>query len=179
MKNAIAVSALAELVDEVRHAPEQGQLHYAVQLDWRSGTRADLRAQPMQVGDQRVSRGFDWALDEPRQLGGSNHAPNPQEYLLGALAGCLMVAFVVAATARGVQLESLRIETRAELDLAGFLGVRADALVPLQAIAYVLHVTADADDALLEELRAQAEARSPNAQTLRRGVPLSGAVQRV
>jgi uncharacterized OsmC-like protein len=178
MKNAIHIAGLAEFADEVRQQPEQGRLQYEVSLDWRSGTRADLAAGPMRVGDQRVSRGFAWMVDEPRQLGGSNHAPNPQEFLLGALAGCLMVAFVVAASTRGVQLESLRIDVEAELDLAGFLAVREGAAVELQGIRYRLVVAADADDQLLEEMRALAEARSPNAQTLRAGVPLRGDVRR-
>lgn len=179
MKNGISRAGLAELADEVRQQPEQGLAHYGVQLDWRSGTRAEVRALPMRVGDETISRGLCWQIDEPRQLGGSNHAPNPQEYLLSGLAGCLMVGFLIAASVRDIEIEQLRIEVHSALDLAGFLALRSQAPVPLQGIRYTLLVAAEADDAALEELRVMAQARSPNAQTLLAGVALHGDVRRL
>ena len=35
----------------------------------------------MRIGPHRVSRSFSWKVDEPRQIMGNNHAPNPQELL--------------------------------------------------------------------------------------------------
>ena len=81
-------------------------------------------------------------------------------------------------TASGIAIETLRIEVRGELDLAGFLGARDDAPVALTAIHYVLHVQSDADDEVLESLREAAERHSPNAMTLRAGVALVGHVLR-
>lgn len=178
MKNGIATAALAELAAEVGERPQQGCVAYGVQLNWRSGTRAEVEALPMRIGDEQVSRGLRWEIDEPRQLGGSNHAPNPQEYLLSGLGGCLMVGFLVGASVRGIQIERFAIEVRAELDLAGFLGVRKGAPVALGGIRYVMHVQAEGGDAELEELRELAEAHSPNAMTLAHGVPIHGALTR-
>jgi uncharacterized OsmC-like protein len=178
MKNAISSAGLSELCEEVRTTPAQGHVKYHVQLQWQTGTRAEVSSQPMWFGDQTFSRGQRWLVDEPRLLGGSDHAPNPQEYLLSGLGGCLMVAFLAGATTRGVAVETLRIEVRAELDLAGFLGARDDAPVALTAIHYVLHVQADADDEVLESLRQAAERHSPNAMSLRSGVALAGRIQR-
>ena len=132
----------------------------------------------MRIGDQTVSRGMRWEIDEPRQLGGSNYAPNPQEYLLSGLAGCLMVGVMVGAHERGIQVESFRIEVRSGLDLTGFLGVREDAAVAMSGIHYTMVVVADASDEVLEELRAQALAHSPNAQTLAHGVEIEGSIKR-
>jgi uncharacterized OsmC-like protein len=178
MKNGISTAGLAELAAEIGQYPEQGLVSYGIGLNWTSGTRAQVEALPMRIGDQRVSRGMRWEIDEPRQLGGSNHAPNPQEYLLSGLAGCLMVGFMVGASVRGIQVESLAIEVRSELDLAGFLGVRDNAPVALGCIRYTMTVAADAPDELLEELRAQAQAHSPNAMTLLQGVRIEGSIRR-
>ena len=178
MKNGIATAALSELTAEIAAQPAQGCVAYGVALNWRSGTRAEVEALPMRIGNEQVSRGLRWEIDEPRQLGGSNHAPNPQEYLLSGLGGCLMVGFLVGASVRGIQIEQFSIEVHAELDLAGFLGARAGAPVALGGIRYVMHVQAEAGDAVLEELRELAEAHSPNAMTLAHGVPIHGALAR-
>jgi len=179
MKNAISTAGLAGLASEVAGQPEQGLVSYGIALAWRTGTQAEVEALPMRIGDQTVSRGMRWEIDEPRQLGGSNHAPNPQEYLLSGLAGCLMVSFMVGASTRGIQIERFGIEVRSELDLAGFLGVRPDAPVPLAGITYTMSVVADAPDDLLEELRMLAHSHSPNAMTLSRGIRVDGSIRRL
>lgn len=37
------------------------------------------------------ARDFEFVVDEPESLDGSNSGPNPVEYLIGAWAGCLNV----------------------------------------------------------------------------------------
>ena len=177
MKNAISVAALSEFAREVSADPGQGLLRAGVALDWQSATRARVSALPMQLGDQRLSRAQQWMIDEPRPLGGANLAANPQEQLLAALGGCLMVGFVFAASVRGVQLETLSIEVEGQLDLGGFLGVHPETPVRFQRIDYRVYVRADASADVLEAMRIQAEQRSPNAQTLGAAVPLEGALQ--
>ena len=130
----------------------------------------------MTLGAHRVNRDFHWVIDEPRQLGGANHAPNPQEYLLSGLGACLMVGFAVGATVMGIQLSTLEVEVRATLDLAGFLDARRGAQVAMSGIEYVIHVDGDGTAEQFELLRRQAEAHSPNAKSLLQGVPLAGSI---
>jgi organic hydroperoxide reductase OsmC/OhrA len=122
MRNGIPAAALSEMTHEIAQHPDQGIAHYGVSLQWLSGTRSQVTALPMQIGDQQVNRDFQWLVDEPKQLGGSNHGPNPQEYLLSGFGSCLMVAFLVGASVMGIQLSTLQIEVRSTLDLAGFFG---------------------------------------------------------
>jgi len=177
MKNAVSIAALAEYAAEVSDCPGQGMLRAGVALEWQSATRARVEARPMLLGDQRLSRNQQWMIDEPRVLGGANLGASPQEQLLGGLGGCLMVAFVFAASVRGVQIGALTIEVEGEIDLGGFLGVHEEAPVGFKRIEYCFRVRADASAELLEELRQQAERRSPNAQTLRGGVALEGRIE--
>jgi hypothetical protein len=58
--------------------------------------------------------------------------------------------------------------------LAGFLNARQGATVPMSGIEYLIRVDGDGTAAQYEQLRRQAEAHSPNAMSLLRGVPLTG-----
>lgn len=177
MKNGISAAALSEMAQEIAHDPAQGRAQYGVNVAWLSGTRAQVRALPMDLGGHNLNRDFSWQIDDPRQLGGTNHAPNPQEYLLSAMGSCLMVAFAVGASVMGIQLSMLEVEVRGELDLAGFLQVRDDAPVGLSQIRYTIRVKGDGTPAQFELLRQQAQAHSPNAMTLLNGVSLVGALE--
>lgn len=174
MRNGIPAAGLSELAHEIRDNPRQGIATYGVSVRWLSGTRAQVSTLPMSIGAHRVNRDFSWMIDEPRQLGGANHAPNPQEYLLSGLGACLMVGFAVGATVMGIQLSTLEVEVRSTLDLAGFLDARKGAPVPMTGIEYTIKVEGDGTPEQYERLRQQAEAHSPNAMSLLQGVPLSG-----
>lgn len=176
MRNGLPTAALGEFVDEITRAPDEAQMQYGVALDWESGTRSRAEARPMRVGPHRVSRSFSWKVDEPRQLLGNNHAPSPQELLLSGVGACMMVAFVAGATAAGIQIESLRLDLDADLDLRGFLGIGSNATVGFPEIRYRIHVTADATPEDLERLHRNAVAHSPNAQTVLNPVALKGEI---
>ncbi len=174
MRNGIPAAGLSELAHDIRDNPKQGIATYGVTVRWLSGTQARVSTLPMTIGAHRVNRDFSWTIDEPRQLGGANHAPNPQEYLLSGLGACIMVGFAVGATVMGIQLSTLEVEVRSTLDLAGFLDARKSAPVPMTGIEYTVHVDGDGTAEQYEQLRQQAEAHSPNAMSLLQGVPLSG-----
>jgi uncharacterized OsmC-like protein len=179
MRNGIPAAGLSEMAHEIRANPTQGVATYGVNVRWLSGTRAQVSTLPMSLGGQRVHRDFTWLVDEPRQLGGSNHAPNPQEYLLSGLGACLMVGFAVGATVLGIQLSTLEVEVRATLDLAGFLAARDGAPVPMTGIEYTIRVSGDGTREQYETLRQQAQAHSPNAMSLLQGVPLTGRLEQL
>lgn len=177
MRNGIPAAGLSELVHEIRENPQQGIATYGVSVRWLSGTRAQVNTLPMTIGAHRVNRDFSWMVDEPRQLGGANHAPNPQEYVLSGLGACLMVGFAVGASVMGIQLATLEVEVRSRLDLAGFLAARDGAPVAMTGIEYAIRVCGDGTREQFEQLREQAQAHSPNAMSLLQGVPLAGRLE--
>ncbi|WP_199610406.1 OsmC family protein [Flocculibacter collagenilyticus] len=174
MRNSIPLSALSEFTNEVKALPEEGVVQYGVELNWESGTRSRAKALPMAVGPHVVSRDFEWTIDEPRQLMGSNHAPNPQEYLLSGLGACILVGFTVGASIMEIQLESLKVTVQGELNLAGFLGVDSCASVGFKRINYQIDVSGTGTDEQFELLRKQAVAHSPNAMSMMNGVEVCG-----
>ena len=184
MRNNLSLSALSEFANEIREAPEEADISYGVSLAWETGTRSAVQVKPMKVGPHKVSRSFSWKVDEPRQLLGGNHGPNPQELMLSGLGACIMVAFVVGATTKGIQIDSLEIDVEGDLDLNGFLGLGdtngtsngSSGIVGFPQIKYDLKVMADAPSDVLEEIHQQAVAHSPNAMTIANPVALNGSL---
>ncbi len=120
------------------------QVTYTVTATGRDATRTDVQA-----------RDHAFAIDEPTKLGGSDAGPNPLEYLLGALAGCLNVTGWKVAQEMGIELRGLSFELSGTLDPRRFMGKESDERAGFREI----RVNAKADtDATQEQLDAWAEA---------------------
>ena len=73
---------------------------------------------------RRVSiRNFSVDVDEPPVLGGTDHAPNPVEYALAALATCQEITYRLHAAQLGIPLNGVSVKLEGDLDLRGFFGV--------------------------------------------------------
>jgi uncharacterized OsmC-like protein len=71
-------------------------------------------------------------IDEPRQLLGTNTAPNPSDTVLAALGACLSVGYMANATAMGLTVEELTLELEGDIDIAPVWGT---ARVPPDQVA--------------------------------------------
>ena len=162
MINGINISGLSEFTHEVKNDNDEALLRTGVRLDWQNGTRMNVATSSMQLGPHRIIRDFEFAIDEPRQLLGLNNAPNPQEYLLGALAGCMAVVYTIGASLLRVHLESLQIQIDGKLDLRGMMGLADDAPVQLQDVSYVIRVQGDGTEEQYEALHDRVKRYSPN-----------------
>ena len=87
-----------------------------------------------------MQRRFSIDIDEPCELGGTNHFANPQEHLLSALNACMMVGYVAQCAVHGITLESLKIETDGEIDLRGFLGIDPAVPAGYQNLSYTVRI---------------------------------------
>jgi uncharacterized OsmC-like protein len=90
---------------------------------------------------------FGWDADLPTVIGGTNAAPSPTAYLLGALAGC-GVAFLhdTLAPQFGVRIDGVTAVARCSTDLRGLIGMD-DASPELLDIALDIEVaTSDPGD---------------------------------
>lgn len=176
MLNNVDMDALSGAMDVIKEDPKQGIAKYGVALEWAKGVRAVAKTLDMQIGEEVIPRAFSWVIDEPPQLLGNSTGPTPQEYLMSGVASCIMVGFVVNATAKGVELKSLEVVMTGSLDLAGFMNLRDDAEIKMLGLQYKINVDCDASTEVLAEIESAAVNFSPNAMTVTHGVPLSGAV---
>lgn len=85
------------------------------------------------------SRGFEFTLDEPKDLGGTDTAMNPVEALLGALGACQAIVASVYARRFNVQLDDFWVELEGDLDTDGFMN-KADVRCGYSDIRYTFHL---------------------------------------
>lgn len=113
-------------------------------------------------GHARISAGpFNWESDLPAPVGGTNHAPSPTAYLLGALAGCAVV-FVhdTLAPEFGVEIDALTATAQCGADLAGLLGM-AGTTPELTDMALDIHLETSSDPSRVEALLQAWQERCP------------------
>ena len=107
------------------------------------------------------ARDFEFVVDEPAPLGGTNDGPNPVEYLIGAWAGCLNVVVHTVGEERGIDLDGVEIEIEGDLDPRKFLGAADDVRAGYQELDVTIHVESAADEETLAALREEVEERCP------------------
>jgi putative redox protein len=154
--------------DAIRNDPALGRGAFTTVTEWIDGSQA-----------RTTARSFSLETDEPAPLGGTDKAIDPMELLLAAVGTCLQIGWVTHANRRGIDFRSLRIETKGEYDLRGYLGLDPDVPPGYLNITYSVEVDTDADQDVLEEIRVAAERGSPVTQNVLRGTPIHSEVKKV
>ena len=119
-----------------------------------------------------AARQFSIIVDEPPELGGTDAGPNPVEYVLTALAGCLTTSLVCHAAARGIELRSVDSELEGDLDVRGFLGIDPNVRNGYRNIRVTFHIDSDASEEQIQELIDVAQQRSPVFDMMTHEVPV-------
>lgn len=86
------------------------------------------------------AKGKKYIIDEPKDLGGTDLGPNPVEYILGALGGCINVLVVTFAKKFDVEVKDLYVEIEGDLDSDGFLGKNTTVRPGYEEIRYKVHL---------------------------------------
>ncbi|NQY05585.1 MAG: OsmC family protein [Flavobacteriaceae bacterium] len=177
MLNNINIAGLSEYVNEVKETPKEGNASYGVELNWVSGTKTSVKTKNMVLGNHKLIRNFEFMIDEPTQLLGVNSAPNPAEYMLGGLAGCMAVTFMAGATALDIEINALKLEIDGELDLQGFLGIDDETRAGFPKLKFVFHVDGNGTVEQYQRLMERVTKHSPNFNTIRHEVKMIGDIK--
>lgn len=113
------------------------------------------------------ARGFEIVVDEPGDLGGTNHAANPVEYLLAAYAGCLNVMAHVCAKEMGIELKGIKIDLVGNLDPNRLFGISADERAGYKKIKVVVKPDFEVDSETKEKWLAAILDRCPVGDNLK------------
>jgi len=162
MINGIDVDALKGVVEQVSNEPESGMTSWGVTTTWHGGTRSDSQISSFSVGGQKIDRDFNIKVDEPLELLGTNEFANPQEYLLSALNACMVVGYAAACSVQDITIDSLRIETKGDIDLRGFLGIDPDVSNGYDDIEYTVFIKGNATPEQFQAVHEAVIATSPN-----------------
>ena len=153
--NGINFEQLHEIIRNVEAQPTLGAAKFRARNKWingghnrstiqgfyAAGAEDTLRQQPHVVD-----------ADEPVALLGTDHAANPAEFVLHALAACLTSSIVYHAAARGIEIEEMESRLEGDLDVRGLLGIAPDVRKGFQNIRATFSVKSNASVETLKEL---------------------------
>jgi uncharacterized OsmC-like protein len=171
--NGVDTAALQGLIANIAADPAQGQTRWDVTTQWQGGCKSRTHIKQFELGARKVQRDFAIVIDEPREIGGTDTAPNPQDFLLAALNGCMTVGYVACATLMGIRLESLEIRTAGNIDLRGVLGMDASVTPGYESLHYTVKIKGDATPQQFQELHAMVAATSANRWNLSQPIKMT------
>jgi uncharacterized OsmC-like protein len=175
MLNGVDRQRLFGTIEAVKSNPAIARFQFRIANQWIGGgeNQSCIDDFTGACEEMRHARPFVLVNDEPPVLLSGDKAPNPVEYVLHALAGCLTTSLVYHAAARGIAIRGVSTRFEGDLDLRGFLGLSKEVRRGFEAIRAVFDIDADCDEAMKQELIAMAEAHSPVFDIVTNGVPVA------
>lgn len=178
--NGVDVTRLEETIHAVQQSPGVGKFVFRASNRWVGGGQNRTRITDFHgaQADHIHAQPFELTADEPPQLLGEDKGPNPVEYLLTALAGCVTSTIVYHAAAKGIRLKSVESRLEGEIDLQGFLGLAPEVPKGYKEIRMVFKIDADAPDDRIEEILKLGPTFSPVFDTITRAVPVTVSLEK-
>jgi uncharacterized OsmC-like protein len=140
--------------------PGAASLQVGTSGDLGAGFAVDVR-----VGDRLV------VVDMPAPFGGAGTGPTPGEYALAALGSCQAITYRLWSEKLGIQIESLRVDVHADIDVRGLIGV-SDAVRPgFGKVEIDVKVSGPESAERYEELRQAVDAHCPILDVFSNAVP--------
>lgn len=160
--NGLDPAAIEKTAAGVAESPERGIASFSVRSEWKGGTLSESRVKSYRLGGQEIPREHVIRADEPHELFGDNHAPNPQELILSAVASCMAVGYVFGATSAGIRLDRLELEVEGTLDLRGAFGLDPNIVPGFPEIRCRVHIAGDGTPEQFEAIHQEVMQTSPN-----------------
>ena len=152
--NGVDTDQLHFVIDAIGADPGFGAFQFRASNQWLDGGLNRSRIKDFYAGGQE-DRGrtetFTLDADEPPLIAGNDSAPNPVEYVLHALAGCLTTTMIFHASVRGITVESCESQLTGNIDVRGILGLADDVRKGFNQVRVTMQVKSPADVATLTE----------------------------
>lgn len=124
--NGVNVSAMMDVIAAVQGDPEIGKFNFRLTNNWIEGdrNRSTITDFSGALARHRTDgKAFVFENGEHQVLLGHDEAPNPVEWLLHALIGCMTTTTAYHCAARGIEVGAIESEVDGDVDLRGFLGL--------------------------------------------------------
>jgi uncharacterized OsmC-like protein len=161
--NGVDVSRLSDTIEAVKGNDAIAKFTFRVRNEWINGGHNRTTITDFYGAQQDHKHGKAMVLDadEHQVLLGNDDGPNPVEYLLTGLIGCLTSALVYHAAARGIEIRAIKSRLEGDIDLRGFLGLSEEVPVGYKKIQVYFTIDADVTEEQKEELIKMAQKYSP------------------
>ena len=153
--NGVNATQMGATITHIKEDPALAKFRFRAKNHWVYGGHNQTTIHGFYgAGAEDTARTDPFVLDadEPPVLLGEDKGPNPVEYVLTALISCMTTTMVYHAAAQGITIEEIESSMEGELDLQGFLGLRADIRKGYQNIQVQFKVKSNADAKTLEAL---------------------------
>lgn len=142
--------SLSNLIQELKADADKAQVSFEATSVLQEGVRV-----------RSTVRQFEFDYDEPALLGGEDTAPNPVEYVLASLGACQAIVYRALASLKGIQLDSVTVKTKGDLNLHGFLGLDSNVRPGYEKVTFETIIVSDESTEKLERLAQQVDSICP------------------
>jgi uncharacterized OsmC-like protein len=174
--NGVDVTALSDTIDAIKGNAEIAKFNFRATNKWLGGdkNRTTIKDFSGALAEHRTGiQAFIVDSGEPDVLLGHDEAPNPAEWLLHALIGCVTTTTVYHAASQGISIEAIDSDVEGDLDLRGFLGISTEVRKGYSAVRVRMCVKTKAEAATIKALTAM----SPVFDVVSRAIPVSVQVE--
>jgi len=178
--NGVDVPTLLGTIGAVGAQPELAQFKFRANSEWVKGThsRAEINSFTGAGGEHvREGGAFVVEADHPAVLCGGDNGATPVEFLLSALSACITAGIGNIASARQIELTSVKGEIEADADLQGILGLNDQVRNGFSAIRATFKIEGNAPAETLEKIVRQSMARSAVLDMLTNGTKVDVAIE--
>jgi uncharacterized OsmC-like protein len=176
VRNGVDTATMFATLDALKAQPEIARFQFRARNRWIGGAHNRSTVKDFYAaGGEDTSREQAFTLDagEPAILLGTDTGPNPAEYLLHALAGCVTTSLVYVAAARGVRLTEVESMLEGDLDVQGAMGLSDEVRNGFQQIRMTIRIAGDAPEEKLRQLVQRGTDRSVVFDSITAGVPVT------
>jgi uncharacterized OsmC-like protein len=166
MLNNLNIQALQAYIETVNKKPEEAIFAHGITAVWKGGVNTEITTHGKTLGSKSIERQFIYSIGEPEEVLGNNQSPNPQDYILGGMAGCMMVGFVATATAKGIKLDDVQLTIKGAVDMRGFLDLDPNVSVGFEELQFNFNVKGSGTQEQYDEIVEHVRRVSPGYRTI-------------
>ncbi len=173
--NGVDLEALGGIISEFKADPKTANFEFRSSTDWQSGAvvNSTFTGHKRNGVDSIRAKPHHLAGDEPVALLGTGKHVGPAGHLLHAMSHCLTVTTAYHGAARGVKIDSLRVEAEGSLDLQGFLNLNDQVKPGFKHIHLKARIDSPNSPEEVLALFLYAQGRSPICSTVRHSPKLA------
>jgi len=180
--NGVNGQLLSTAIHRMRHNPEMAKVTFQVVTSWesRDGFKLTSTGKNFLMGGQKVERErtFTVVSDYPEVMGGKSDGPTVCEMGMASIGSCVSQTIIAYATMMGVQLDRIRVETEADLDMRGMTGISDKVRPGAQEFRLKFHIESKtASREQIEQLYELGKKFSPAVDTVTHGTTIKMANQ--
>jgi uncharacterized OsmC-like protein len=153
--NGVDIGKVEDMIGQIAADTSLAAMQFRARNEWLGGGFNRTRVKDFfAAGAEDTSRteAFELHADEPPILASGDRAPNPVEFVLHALAGCLTTTLVYHAAVRGIEIDAVDSSLEGDLDLRGLFGMSEEVRKGYHDVRVRMRVKSAASPETLAEL---------------------------